>query len=103
MIKSKDEILQAISAKIGDDNSDEALGLYEDISDTLSDYETRVSDSADWKKKYEDNDAEWREKYKERFLSGSDEPTPTGGVTETILDAEETEKPTTYEELFTEE
>ena len=39
MIKSKDEIISMISQRIGEDNSDEAIGLLEDITDTLNDYE----------------------------------------------------------------
>lgn len=59
-----------ISQRIGEDNSDEAISLLEDISDTLNDYDARTKDATDWKKRYEDNDKEWRDKYKERFMSG---------------------------------
>ena len=51
-----------IRDKTGD--SDEDLALIEDVSDTL----TSLSESENWKEKYETNDAEWRTKYRERFL-----------------------------------
>lgn len=85
-IKTKEELLNSISARLGDDTGDEALALIEDVTDTLGDYESRVSDSTNWKQKFEENDREWREKYKSRFFEGvpaeeeresyTEEPTP---------------------------
>lgn len=68
---SKDELLQAISNRIGDDTSDEALALLEDVSDTLTDFDARLNDDTDWKQRYEENDKQWREKYRDRFKEGS--------------------------------
>jgi len=81
-VVSKDSILQSVKAIIGEEPSDEALSLLEDVADTFGDLETKASDTTDWKTKYEDNDKEWRRKYTERFTSGevkdddheSDEP-----------------------------
>lgn len=70
MVRTKEELLDQIKAKFGEDTSDEAIGFIEDISDTMTELETKVTDSTDWKKKYEDNDKEWREKYKNRFFDG---------------------------------
>lgn len=70
MVRSNEEIISMISQRIGEDNSDEAISLLEDISDTLNDYDARTKDATDWRKRYEDNDKEWRDKYKERFMSG---------------------------------
>ena len=95
MIKSKDEIISMISQRIGEDNSDEAIGLLEDITDTLNDYETKTTDSTNWKQKYEDNDKEWRERYKERFMSGSSDDI------EDEIEDEPTERKYTFDELFT--
>lgn len=99
MVKTKDEIISMISARIGDDNSDEAIELLEDVTDTLTDYETRTADSTNWKEKYEANDKEWRDKYKERFMSGS------SPKDEEIIEEEEEEKPKSYnyDDLFTNE
>ena len=72
-IKSKDELLEALRTRIGEDNSDEAIALIEDFVDTYDDLENKAKDDGtDWKQKYEDNDKEWREKYISRFSSGSD-------------------------------
>lgn len=92
-IKSKAEILELVKARIGDDTSDEALAIIEDVTDTLDDYETRIADSGDWKARYEQNDADWRKKYKERFFAPTEEP-------EEIDEPEEVEEKRTFEDLF---
>ena len=70
-VRTKDELLEIIKGRIGDDSSDETISFLEDITDTLSDYEEKAtnSDTEDWKTKYEENDKMWREKYRERFFS----------------------------------
>ena len=66
MIKSKEDLLATVSARLEGDTSDEAISLFEDLSDTLTDMETKANgDGTDWKAKYEENDAEWRKKYEE--------------------------------------
>ena len=92
-VKSKAEILELIKSIVGDDTSDEALAIIEDVTDTLDDYETRIADSGDWKARYEQNDAEWRKKYKERFFAPTEEP-------EEIDEPEEVEEKRTFEDLF---
>lgn len=69
-IKTINEIIEAVRNRIGDDSSDSAIELMEDVTDTLNDYNTRLIENGDWKIKYEENDKKWREKYKERFTSG---------------------------------
>lgn len=96
-IKSKEEILEQINARIGEDNSDEAIALIEDITDTLDDFETRANgDGVDWKSRYEENDKEWRNKYKERFFNA--EPNDDNNLDGTEPD---NAKPMSYAELFT--
>lgn len=97
MVRSKDEILASIQSKIGEDTSDEAIKLVEDINDTFEDLTTRVSEAGDWKAKYEQNDADWRKKYTERFFTPTDD--------DPIAKELEKEKPDepkrlTYEDLF---
>ena len=76
-IKTKDEILASIKEKFADDFSDETISFIEDVSDTLSDYETKANgDGTDWKAEAKRIDNEWREKYKARFFSGSKEDEP---------------------------
>lgn len=98
MVKTKDELLNILKERIGEDTSDEAIAFIEDITDTITDFEKRAEgDGVDWKKKYEDNDAEWRAKYKERFFSG--EPAKPDKMPEEPEGAEEPEK-LTYDNLF---
>lgn len=96
-VRTKDELLEIIRGRIGDDTSDETISFIEDITDTLSDYEERAtnSDTEDWKTKYEENDKMWREKYRERFFSKE--------VEKEDEDFEEDEvKSLSYDDLFEE-
>ena len=96
-VRTKDELLEIIKGRIGDDSSDETISFLEDITDTLSDYEEKAtnSDTEDWKTKYEENDKMWREKYRERFFSKE--------VEKEDEDFEEDEvKSLSYDDLFEE-
>ena len=98
MIKSKEELLATVSARFEGDTSDEAISLFEDLSDTLTDMETKaIGDGTDWKAKYEENDAEWRKKYKERFFNSS----ANEDCNENCNDGEEPPTKRTFEDLFT--
>lgn len=102
-IKSKEDILTAIKGLAPEDDSDAALSIFEDVSDTLDDLSTRLSEAGDWKAKYEENDKAWREKYKERFLSKPvDEGSETTDVDADVTEDEE-DAPKTYDDLFTTE
>ena len=67
-VKTKEELMAAIRAKIGEDSADDTLTLVEDISDTLDSFR----DSENWKTKYEENDKAWRQKYRDRFFSAAE-------------------------------
>lgn len=86
-ILSKDDLIKKLNAHLGEDISDEALALVEDVTDTLD----SLSSAEDWKTKYETNDAEWRRKYKERFMSGTNDP---------AVDPDPEPEPLTFENLF---
>lgn len=91
-IKTVEELIEAVKARVGEDNSDETIALLEDISDTF----TAQHDETDWKKKFEENDAEWRQKYKDRFSKKPDDED------EDIDHPQEQErKSTDYDSLFT--
>ena len=95
-IKTRDEIMESIKARFADDTSDEVISLIEDVSDTLTDYETKAKgDGKDWKAEAERIDREWREKYKARFFAGAPE-------SEDDPDEPEDQKILTYDELFKE-
>jgi hypothetical protein len=92
-VRTKEEILTGLRDMMGDNgNTDEGLALLDDVSDTLSDFETRSKDSTDWKQKYEENDATWRKRYHDRFFNTEgNEPDP---------EPEPETKPLTFEALF---
>lgn len=97
-VKTRDEIMEAIRKRIGEDTSDEAISLLEDVADTFADYETKVADKTDWKTKYDEMDASWRKKYMDRF---------SGKTGEEIKEEQEEQikddsEPRTFDELFTE-
>lgn len=97
-VKTRDEIMEAIRKRIGEDTSDEAISLLEDVTDTFEDYETKVADKTDWKTKYDEMDANWRKKYMDRF---------SGKTGEEVKDEQEEQikddsEPRTFDELFTE-
>lgn len=97
-VKTRDEIMEAIRKRIGEDTSDEAISLLEDVTDTFADYETKVADKTDWKTKYYEMDASWRNKYMDRF---------SGKTGEKVKDEQEEQikddsEPRTFDELFTE-
>lgn len=101
MVVSKEELLDKIKGKIGDDTSDETLSLIEDINDTYDDLQTRVTEAGDWKSKYEENDANWRAKYKDRFFNK--EVVDGAETPQNELADEGTHEALKFEDLFTTE
>lgn len=95
-VKTREEILAEVKARIGEQTDDKTIALLEDISDTLSDLETKAKgDGTDWKTKYEENDTEWRKKYTERFYNSDPNSDPEPPK------PDDTPKPKTFAELFT--
>nr|DAP09121.1 MAG TPA: hypothetical protein [Caudoviricetes sp.] len=95
-VKTREEILEELKVRVGEQSDDETIAFLEDVTDTLSDLETKAKgDGTDWKTKYKENDAEWRKRYTERFYSS--DPGPV------IQDPEpeESQPPKTFAELFT--
>ena len=90
---SKEDLVQKLTAVIGEEQNDEAISLVEDISDTLADYENKISDTTNWKAKYEENDKAWRQKYVSRFSAGV-------VVEDESQDDDEPEPPKRFEDLF---
>lgn len=101
-VRTRDEILSAIRSRLGDDTSDDALTIIEDIDDTFKDYETRTSE--DWKSKYDELDAEWRKRYRDRFFQKPDdkETTLDDIVNDNEEDLKEESKTKSFDELFEE-
>ena len=97
-VKKINEILESYKDLYSENVGEKDIKFLEDITDTLNDYETRVSDSTNWKEKYETNDAEWRKRYRDRFFGGEpDEPDEPDDP-----DDQKPEEPKNYEDLFEE-
>ena len=95
-VKTREEILAEVKARLGEQTDDETITFLEDVTDTLSDLETKAKgDGTDWKTKYEENDAEWRKKYTERFYNSDPDLEPKSPKTD------DDQKPKTFAELFT--
>ena len=95
-VKTREEIIEEVKVRVGEQTDDETIAFLEDITDTLSDLETKAKgDGTDWKAKYEENDAEWRKKYTERFYSSDPNPDPEPPK------PNDTTTPKTFAELFT--
>ena len=101
-VRTRDEILAAIRSRLGDDTSDDALTIIEDIDDTFKDYETRIGE--DWKGKYDELDAQWRKRYRDRFFQKADngETTPEDVKDDNKEDLKEESEVKDFDELFTE-
>ena len=95
-VKTREEILEELRVRVGEQTDDETIAFLEDVTDTLSDLETRANgDGTDWKARYEENDAKWRKKYAERFYSSDPNTDPEPPK------PDDTNKPKTFAELFT--
>jgi hypothetical protein len=101
-VRTRDEILAAIRSRLGDDTSDDALTIIEDIDDTFKDCETRTGE--DWKSKYDELDAQWRKRYRDRFFQKADngETTPDDVKADNEEDLKEESEVKDFDELFTE-
>lgn len=97
MVRTREELLESIRAKFGDDTSDETLSIIEDISDTMDDYENKTNkDDVNWREKYEENDKMWREKYRDRFFNSN----PGNADTDDEVFDEGENEVKTFEDLF---
>ena len=95
-VKTRDEILNEIKVRIGEQTDDETIAFLEDVTDTLSDLETKAKgEETDWETKYKENDAEWRQRYVNRFYASDPDPDFDPNP------SPEPEKPKTFDELFT--
>lgn len=105
-ILSKEDFLNAIKVRVGDDNSDEAMKFIEDMTDTYESIAgSNEDDGEDWKAKYEDLDKTWREKYKARFFAGTNEKSSKETDAKSVKEEQETDvkedgENVTFDDLF---
>ena len=97
-ILKKEELLQAVQAKLTD--SDDDLTLLENITDTIN--ELSSNDNENWKSKYEENDKQWRERYKARFSEPSAKQSVEEKLTAPEAPAEPKSANFTVDDLFKE-
>ena len=88
-VKTKDELMTSLKDFLGDNTSDEAISLVQDISDTLA--ESNAETVEQLRQQITDQDNAWRKKYRDRFFS-----TP-----EKDDEEEPPKRPRTFDELFT--
>lgn len=108
-IVSNEDLIQRLTALIGESTTDENISLVEDVTDTLQDYTERTKDTTDWKEKYTENDREWRKRYTERFSNNVvqvDENSPNGvqdDENSQYKDDSQNSEKLTFDSLFKEE
>lgn len=95
-VRSKEELLQNLSAIIGEEPDEDGIAFMEDLSDTVEDYENKTKE--DWKKKYEDNDKAWKKRYTDRFMKGKSDPDEPEEPEDP--DDPEDKSPKTFADLF---
>lgn len=98
MIRSYEEIMDAVKTRLSDDTSDEALSFIEDISDTLK--AGNNNEAEELKKKLEENDKMWRKKYMDRFFNNDKDIENDNSNGSDEAEEPEQEAPQTFEELF---
>ena len=102
MKKSKAEIIADLKAFIGENNSDDAIALVENVSDSIEDnkdYDELKGQYDKLKEDYDKNDKAWRQRYIDRFNNEEKEDDKE------VIDVDNSndDKPLTYENLFEEE
>lgn len=104
MVKSKEELMKALKTRFGEDTSDDTISIIEDISDTLDDYSSKITDKTDWKAKYDALDADWRKRYTDRFYNPVETKGDTIADVVDIADGDviEEDSKETFEDLFKE-
>ena len=95
-VLSREDLMKRLNEALGDDAD---VSIMEDVADTY-DAVADHSDADEWERRYNENEAAWRKRYRDRFESGT--PDPTG--TNTEEDQQEDEiKVKTFDELFVNE
>lgn len=112
-VLDRENFMNRLKERVGEDTSDEAISFIEDMQDTFNDLETRSSGNNDeqwetkiedlnkeWQTKYDENDNMWREKYRDRFFNS--ETTPDDVKEEQEEDVIDDGEETTFDDLFEE-
>lgn len=99
-VLNRDEFMNRLHERVGEDTSEAAIAFIEDMTDTYADLEKRATgDGTDWERKYRELDESWKARYKHRFFSGGEMRVESS---ETSVVDEPREETITVEELFEE-
>lgn len=101
-VLTREDYLERLNTLVGEDNSDEALQIIEDFTDTFDNLGTQNdnNDNENWKQKYEELDATWRKKYRDRFMNS--QTTEDDVIEEQEDNVESDGEIKEYDELFEE-
>lgn len=94
-VKTREEILESLRGRFGEEPTDDDIAMLEDITDTFTDFEEKTNDATNWKNKYEENDKAWKKKYSDRFFSKE------GGENIILYEPYEPEPVKSFNDLFT--
>ena len=106
MKRTKEELMQSLKTVLGDNVSDEALALIEDVNDTFDGSTGGSSDEdkktiEDLQKKLKEQDEMWRKKYTDRFFNPvPDNSNNNDDIGASEDDEEDEEEPTKFDDLF---
>ena len=95
-VLSREDLMKRLNEALGEDAD---VSIMEDVADTY-DAVADHSDADEWERKYNENEAAWRKRYRDRFESGTPDPTATNTEDEP---QEEEIKVKTFDELFVNE
>lgn len=111
---SREELVNAVTSRLGELPDDDGITLLENLSDTLDDYESRVNldfeaersawenERAGFETRLTELDNDWRRRYTERFNQPVEEHQSVSFVDEVIENPEASAEVIEYEDLFTE-
>ena len=108
---TREELISAVTSRLGELPDDDGVVLLENLSDTLDSYEARANidfegERAKWEeertnyeKRIQDIDTDWRRRYTERFNQPVESHVSVTGTQENVNDEGYVED-ITYEDLF---
>lgn len=94
---TREELINRVRERIGDEPADDDIALLEDITDTYDDQENRIQAAPDWESKYNDLRRKYIDRFNGKVESDADFVEDQKDADETVL---EYEAPKTYEDLF---
>lgn len=97
-ILNREQLSNSLKTFLGDNVSDEAIKLTEDVLDTFDDLNGKAYNPDEFvpKKELDRTNEEWAKKYRDRFF----EPTPSLDKKDEKEKEKENNKPLTFENLF---